>query len=178
MITKTSDIQELNKIVRNQIIEQSELEPNQVMNGVSIHGQDLLTAINKYAYRSYDLKDSFIVFKLNSRESSSDMSQTKENGQIKYIASYAIQLSIYGLSAQTLANKIVARFRTEYARLQLQEQGVYLENISRPTTSNDFINDTLMIRCEVYINISVEMTIEQVSQPYDMELNDIIVEEI
>lgn len=178
MIVKTSDIQEINKIVRNQIILQSQLTPEQVMNGVSVHGVDLLERINRYAYKSYDLMDSFIVFKLDSRDSENDMSQTREDGTIKMISSYAVQVTVYGLSAQTLSNTIVARFRTEYARLQLQEQGIYLEDVSRPQTGNDFINNTLMIRCDFYINISVEMNIPQVSKPQDMKLNDIVIEEI
>lgn len=178
MITKTLDIQEINKIVRNQIIQQSELSPNQVMNGVSVHGQDLIESINKYAYKSYDLKDSFIVFELQSRESSSDMSQTRVDNRIRYIASYRVQVSTYGFSAQTLANKIIARLRTEYARLQLQEQGVYLANVSNAITGNDFINNTLMIRCDFTIDVSVEMIIDQTTQPYDMQMNDIIVENI
>ena len=178
MITKTSDIQELNKILRQQLILQSELTPNQVMNGVSIHGQDLIERINQYAYKSYELTDSFIVFILNSRESSNDMSQVREDGTIKSINSYQLHVYVYGLSAQTLANKITSRLRTEFARLDLQQKGVYVASVSNPITGNEFINNTLMIRCDFFVDVSVEMTIEQVSQAQDLELGEIIIEEV
>ena len=161
MITKTTSIQELNKIVRNQLILQSGLNANQVMNGVSIHGQDLLERINQYAYKTYTLDSSFIVFVLEGRDSESDFSQTQENGVVRMISSYQVHCYVYGFESQTLANQIIGRLRTEYARLYLQQNGVYLESVSKPITSNDFINNTLMIRTDFFVNISCEMEIQQ-----------------
>ena len=178
MITKTSSIQELNKIIRNQLILQSELQPNQVMNGVSIHGQDLLERINQYAYKTYTLDSSFIVFVLESRDSSSDFSQTREDGNLNITASYLVHCYVYGFESQTLVNKIVARLRTEYSRLALQEQGVYLESINNIVTGNDFINNTLMIRTDFYINISCEMEISQITKENLYEDIDLNIEEV
>lgn len=178
MIIKTTDIQELNKIIRNQLILQSGLSSNQVMNGVSIHGQDLLERINQYAYKTYTLQSSFVVFVLESRDSDSNFSQVQDDGNIRVVASYKVHCYIYGYNCQTLANVMVGRLRTEYARLDLQQNGVYLADVSEPITSNDFINDSLMIRTDFFINISCEMLVQQASMGDEIKSFNINTEEI
>lgn len=178
MIVKTTDIQEINKIIRNVLILQSGLQPNQVMNGVSLHGTELLERINQYAYKTYTLDSSFIVFVLESRESESDFSQTQEDGKLRMVASYQMHCYVYGYESQKLANMIIARIRSEYSRLNLQQSGIYLESVSSATTGNDFINNTLMIRTDFFINMSVEMEIEQVSDGEEFEYFDLKVGEM
>lgn len=178
MISKVNDIQELNKIVRTQLIAQSGLDGNQVLNGVSIHGQDLLKMINQYAYKSYDLKDSVLVFVLEPRTSSNNMSETTADDKLRIISSYQFHCYLYGYSSPTLANQIIARMRTEYVRLLLQQEGVYLESISEAEMGNDFINETLMVRTDFFINISCESRIEQASIPNDFAKINMTIEEI
>ena len=76
MITSISNIDEINKIIRNELITQSELESKRILNGVSIHGQDLVEQINQYCYKSYSPTDSVIVFVLNQRNSNNNVNQT------------------------------------------------------------------------------------------------------
>ena len=178
MIIKTTNIDELNKIVRNTLIEQSQLEPIKIVNGVSIHGQDLIKRINDYVYKSYEPQDALIVFDLQSRDSSNSFSQTKDNNTISYYMSYAIHLMIYGNSSPTMSNLIASRLRTEYVRDSLQYQGVYLESVSNPTIGNDFINNSMHIRCDMFINISCQMEISQVVNNDDFNIIDLSIEEI
>ena len=178
MIIKTSNIDELNRIVRASLIQQSELDSNRIVNGVSIHGQELLEKLNKYAYKSYDPDDAFIVFELQGRDSSSNVSQTTEDNTISYYMSYGIHVIVYGNGSPTLSNIICSRFRTAEVRDNLQYQGIYIESIENPRIGNDFVNSSLYMRCDFFINISCQMQISQVKQDEIFDKIDITMENI
>ena len=178
MIIKTSNIDELNRIIRTSLIEQSKLDSNRVVNGVSVHGQELLEKLNKYAYKSYEPTDAFIVFELSSRDSSNSFSQTSEDNTVSYYMSYGIHVIVYGNGSPTLSNIICARFRTEEVRDNLQYQGIYIESIENPRIGNDFVNSSLYMRCDFFINISCQMSISQVSKEDEFEKLDITMEKI
>ena len=170
-----SSSKELEKIIRKYLITQSELNSKNVLNALDTYGQNLNKNINSSIFDSYSTSDTVILFELFTRDSSSDISYTNGvDGQISYYKGYELKLYIYGEKSSDVSNKIVARFRTQYIREHLLDDGVYLEKIEEPTKLNEFINNVMWIRNDVSILINCKFEIPQINLDYDFEiLNDL-----
>lgn len=166
-MVKLSSIDEINKILRAEIIKQSELQGERVVNGYTVHGQDLVTKINKYCVDSYKPEDSYVVFEL--RPKPSYITETDYNEELSIYSAYEFHLFVYGFNSTTLVNKLVARMLTQNCRLNLQNQGIYLQNIENIQDGTDFINDTLFPRTDLDINIYCQMKVNPVSDTGDFE---------
>lgn len=165
-MTQITSYNELNKIIRNQLLAQSQLDSTRVLNALSIHGDYLDKLISQQEYTSITVDDSILLFELTSRDNSSDISMTDANDNIIYDTSWAIKVTMYGTQTSNLARVIAARFRSELVRNTLQEQGIYVESVSNVTTLNEYKNETMWLRNDFEINISCESTIQQISD-YD-----------
>lgn len=164
-----SDDNELNKLIRKLLIEQTEIPADRVINGLSVYGETLDKLIAKNRYDSYNRDDLFIIFELSSRNSESNMSYTKDDDTLEYIGSYNMHVIIYGNSSSLVASKLAARMRTETVRDVLDEDSTYVENVSDPTTVNEFVNGVLWHRADVDIYLSCTFNFNQIgeSQSYD-----------
>lgn len=169
------DSKELEKIIRKYLITQSELSSKKVLNALDSYGQDLNKNINSSIFDSYSPSDNVILFELFTRPSNSDISYTNSDDEkISYYKAYELKLYIYGESSSDVANKIVARFRTQYVREHLLDDGVYLEKIEEPKKLNEFINNVLWIRNDVSISINCKFIIPQINLDSNFEiLNDL-----
>ena len=175
MIT-LSDINDLEKVIRAQLIAQSELNPKFVRNSLSLHGEALEKFLNGQIYSSIDNKDVLMLFELRSRDNESDMSED-EDGNISYYKSFEIYVMVYGDNGTNVVNNVVARFRTQNVRLGLRDCGVYLETVSNPVRINEYKNETMWIRNDFTIAITCHLAISKLSSddPF-AKINDVTVE--
>lgn len=158
-----SNVKELNKIIKNQLITQSELNQKRVLNSISNYGETLDKMLEKYVFSSIEKTDVVLLFELTGRQNDSNISFTNENSNLIYYSSYKLYIILYGDSSPDVANKIVSRFRTQKVRNDLYDNGVYLEYIDNPNTINEFKNGSLWIRTDIEIGISCEFSITQTS---------------
>lgn len=165
-----SSTKEINKILRNILIKQSELPAKRIVDSLSTFGETLDKLLEKTIYDSYKTSDSVILFELLDRDSSNNMSYTKEDSTIKYQRSFEWKLIIYGNDSSDIATKIVARYRTQKIRDDLQNQGIYLEEVTEPTTFNEFKNNVIWLRNDLSINITCEFEITQIDDYHDYNI--------
>lgn len=156
-----TSVDELNKILRQVIIQQSNLSDEQVLNSLSIHGEDLDKLFEEQEYISIDRSDALILFELQSRRSSADISMTNDDGSITLYRSFTFRVMIYGNDSSNIANVLIARLRTEDVRVQLLDSNIYVEKVSEPDVLNEYKNQTMWIRNDIAIDISCEFNISQ-----------------
>lgn len=172
------NVKELEKILRENLIIQSELKPERVRNSLSIYGTQLDKLLSEEIYGSIEQSDCLLLFELNSRESTSDVSMTEtednDDNSITYYKAFRLRVILYGDDSSDIALKLVARFRTEEVRSHLYEQGVYLEKISDPFKLNEFKNETMWIRNDIEIDIGCKFKI----QPINLDSNFIDITEL
>lgn len=175
-----TDLHEIEKIIRNTLIEQTNLSGTRILNGQSIRGQDLSKLVGEKIYKSYNLKDNVIIFNLTLRDDQNvnftDIKEEENNvaSVIKTVGT-TIKLTIYGNSSINLAQIIKARFETEKVRYDLLVQGLYIEKIRNTFTTNEIINDTYWQRVDLTIDIDCEMEIQKITNFDDYaSKNDII----
>lgn len=164
------NFKELNKILRNLLIQQTGLPSENVLNGLSIYGAALEKRLQDQKYNSFEPSDSVIVFELALRNSSSDVNMTNDNDYITSYSSYSLNLVIYGNAASQVANLVWTRFQTESIRLVLQSYDIYLEDVSKPSSVNEFVNTTMWHRADLSINITCKTQVSQVEVPSSFDL--------
>ena len=80
MILKNNDYLNIIKKLRKEIVKQSELPPENVLNALSDNGTRLSQIINETITNSFESTDSFIIFELIEDTSSSTLIATDDDG--------------------------------------------------------------------------------------------------
>lgn len=168
------NVDAIEKVMRAQLIAQSEVNQKFVRNSLSIHGEALEKLLEEQIYSSISTNDAMILFEFRDRLTDSDGSETNEDGSISYYKSYKLYVIIYGDNSTNIANNIVARFRTEAVRLALRDEGIYLEQISEASKINEYKNETMWLRNDIEIDISCQLSISQITnENYFDKLNSL-----
>ena len=151
---KAIDYNVLTKILYNKLILFSEIEKTQIRNIDGLQGADIEKLISSTKIDSLELSDSFIIFEIIEN---SDMLRTIEENDntISTVISYDFIVRCYGRPAHMLANKILARFRTDDNLLDLRSKGIYANNLEPITTTKEFINNLWWPRCDFTIKMIV-----------------------
>ena len=110
MITPIKDILEIDKIIRNTIIEESEFEANRVLNAISVRGQNLSKLVEDNIYMSYDLDDLIIIFEVIPNPSFNDnVTMEEDDGSITNYSNFYVKIIIYGTKSANVAYKLKSR---------------------------------------------------------------------
>lgn len=168
-----SNLNEVDKIIRKQLILQSEIEGDRVLNALSRYGTNLNQNVGSDIFDSISPSDIVILFEQMSRSSSSDGSFTDSDDSIVQYVSMSYHITVYGTSSATVAQKIRARFASEQCRSDLYNEGVYLERISSPQSINEYVNDGMWMRTDFDMNVSMEMKFKQVGNIQYYENSDL-----
>lgn len=157
-----TDINDIEVIIRNKLIEQSQLDSNYVRNSLSLYGPELDQELCPDIFDSIATTQNLIIFELRANSTGNDRTETINN-KIKFYKSYTVHIIIYGENSNTLANVLIGRFRTEEVQEDLESQGIYLETIEDIESIHEFINDVMWLRNDFKINIACEMSINKIS---------------
>lgn len=163
MITPITDLNEINKYIRQTLIAQSELDGSHILNALSAGGQDLIKDIGDSIYISYERKDCVILFELMDNNSSTNLTMSEIDNSISSFSSYKVHITIYGNASMMMAQVLKARLESEKVRNDLYVKGIYLENVTNAISLNDFINETLWHRTDFDIEISCLLKVEPIS---------------
>lgn len=174
MIQPVENIKDIIKILRNTVIEQANLDGKFVLNALSVRGAMLNKSTEQQIYQTFERTDLFILFALIEHETSDNVTIDNDDktGSIRYV-SYQFNLSIYGEAAGMTVQLLQTRLLSNEVRVSLYNQGIKLQNIDEPTSSNEFINNTLWLRKDMSINIAVRLDFKDIltSEPFE-QLND------
>lgn len=179
MINSLSNTKEIDKIIRNELVTQSGLDASFIRNALSEYGTYLDKNRIDSIFESISPSDCCILFEVQSSDNEHDVSFTEVDDSVTYYKSFSVQITMYGDETDNIAPLLVARLRTEAARDNLFNQGVYLESVSNPTQLDEFKNGVLWKRWDFEINISVRFSIAPVYAQNPMKiLNDLTIENI
>lgn len=173
-----TSIENLEKIIRSLLIEQSQLEDEFVRNSLTLYGAMLDQETSSNIFETITPEQNVVLFELINRQNDSDFTETIDD-IIRVCTSFTVHVIIYGDSAKTLSNILIGRLRSEKVRDDLLDQGIYLESTTFPEGIQEYKNGVMWIRNDFDINISCELEVTPVSSDYTVEkLNDIIIQTI
>lgn len=157
---KISDIEELNNLIRTELIYQSGLDGSRVRNAVSLFGSMLDKSLDNIVWDSIEQNDLILLFEITTRDSAGfDISETDMDGEFTYFKAYQVSLYSYGHNSGNLMNKIVGRLRTGQSRDRLINSGIYLESVSGPVEVHEYINNSLWQRNDATMNIAIQFKV-------------------
>lgn len=162
-------IDDINKILRNELIKQSQIDGKNILNSLSEYGEDLDKLIEKSIYNSYEKSNIVILFELLDNNQGTNVSYTNDDNDIIYYKSYSFYIMIYGDNSSSLSNIIASRMRTEKVRIDLLSNGLHIEEVTNPHIINEYKNQKMWIRNDININISCMMNISQIELDNDFK---------
>ena len=176
MIVYTTYI-DLIKNVRSEILTQSELVNERVINAVSVRGPALSKLINNNTSTSINLHDVLIIFELLvDTDSDQNIVLTNEDDSKDIITQFRLLLKVYGNASQEMANILLARFKSEEIITRLYAKNVWVKNVSFAQTMNEIINNTVWPRCDLEMTLIARFHIEQLNEiPYADSIKNIII---
>ena len=161
-----TDINSIETIIRNILIEQSQLEPEFVRNSLSLYSTPLMTD-DQGILDTLQQDQLLILFELRARDDVFNISeQDEETGVITMYQGYQVHVIIYGDDCRTLANKLIARLRTGRLGDIFRENGLQCYSVSNSESIQEYINEVMWLRTDFNIDLSCIMEIAPVSTDY------------
>lgn len=176
--------EDLIKILRTTIITQAELASDKVLNALSIRGTDLSHIISSTQVYSFAAKDTVILFELLKDQDGDNFVTPKDDNHMLVISSYDFHLKVYGNGSDACTQKLRAIFKQPSIALDLREQGIFVKTITSGESINEFINNTMLLRNDLYIKVEVTYLIENTKQQeyfnqnLDIEDVEVIIHEV
>lgn len=166
-MTYITSVNELNKLIRNVLIEQSGLNSEFVRSVHTEYGADL-DKKNGSIFTTLTQNDEVILFDLETNDTSNNMSETVGNVTTLY-QSFRASIIMYGHETSLLAEYIVARLRTEEVRESLHEAGIHIEKVNSPTKIEEFKNGVVWARHDFDIEFACQLLVPPITTSYDYE---------
>lgn len=159
---KKINFEDIDIIICNQLILQSQLDSNFVKNLASRYGADFSRNETDKIFDSIAPSEAVLFFITEKKPSDVDVSMTNEDSTITQYSSYDIRVSIYGDSSVTIATKVVARLRTAKVRNSLYESGIHVRSVEEVGSLHEFKNNVAWLRSDFIIHVDCEHEIEQI----------------
>ena len=180
MIKAITSFKELTILIRKMLLKQSNVNDDNVLNLMSVRGQDLQKLIQDSGiYVSYDLNDSIILFNISKSNSTENVQLDLQNNIIPTYMSYRCHIYVYGNNSYFLAEIIRSRILTQKNLDDMVGNGIKITSCSDIETSRGFINETVWPRSDFDINFSCLYEIKPVDDYEVMDtLSDLYVKEV
>lgn len=163
---------ELDKIIRNILIEQAEISPNYVRNAATAYGQDLQKENCEDVFETITTDDILILFHVEQRQATEDFTETNRNGKIDYYRSFRASIIIYGDDSENTALILKSRLLSQECRETLIEYGVCIQSISNPMEIHEYKNQVMWCRTDFEINFACQFEFDKISAFHNFsELN-------
>ena len=134
-------------LVREQLIEQTGISGDRILNAASVRGADLTEILNNTDVFSIKLID------VVEQENENNVIIPEEDDTMTSLATYNFILKIYGNMCHMCAQQIRALFKTSEVATTLRNAGVYIKGIEFPIDQKEFINNTLWPRCDLTLQL-------------------------
>ena len=167
---KAINYEDIIKLLRTSIIDNSNITASKVLNALSVRGTDLSQIINNTKVYSYSAKDVFLLFELLKNDSGNNFVTKKDDNSMIVVSSYKFHLMIYGNGSDDFSQIIKSIFHQSSVLNNLRDNGIHILNISSGESINEFVNNTLLLRNDLMINLE---TIYESKNKHDAEYFDI-----
>ncbi len=161
---------EIEKILRNAIIENSGVDSNFVRNVITEFSVDLDKDYNSSIFTGLSEEDAVILFELVPDDNLSNMSEDIYNSKnIAYYKYFKLKVIVYGDDAISVAMRVISRLRSAVVRDDLIGQGINIANVSETSEVNEIINGVVWQRSDFSVSVGCKMIIEPVKENYEIE---------
>lgn len=159
---RISSIHQLEKIIGDMLLKQTELKRERIINGLSIRGVDLSKFITDNVSLSYDVSDIVLIFEISAmNENTINISEAEDDG-IREDVCFEVSITCYGNESLFKIKQLKARLESDKVRYDLSKEGVYFIDASSIIQINDFLNETIYPRTSMTFRIACELQVNVV----------------
>lgn len=160
--------EELPSLVRKQLIEQTQLDPQFVRNAASIFGAGNGKTDDNTIFTSITKCEAVLFFLITKRDDNNCVTQS-EDDDIVMSQSYDVKVMIYGDKSASIASNCIARLRKDSVRQTCQRSGFYISHVSNSISSYEFKSMTNWLRNDFTISICCEHLISEITEDVDFD---------
>lgn len=156
------DIAEIDKIIRNELILQSEIDGNLVRNAQSLYGVDLAEVFCTFNFGAVEQDEILIIFhnEFQAAGMATDISETNtDSGDTTIYKQFNCHLIIYGDDSDTVVSLITSRFMSPTVRNKLYAKGIYINKATHGIAAEEFINGQFWSRHDCDISFGCQLLI-------------------
>lgn len=164
--------------IRRLLIDYSGIPGHKILNALSARGTPLAEYISESEEESINMSTSFLLFELIEDQDANNYVTTSQNDGMMTIQAFQFHIMIYGNNCHTDAQKISTLFKQSDNALRLRNEGVFINGVEPVESINEFINDTLIQRCDLFIKLQGRFEFEETSEDvgYFEKIKSIVVE--
>lgn len=168
-MSSIKNTKEIERIMRNALIENSGVNENYIRNILTEFSVDLDKDYTTSIFTSLSEEDAAILFELTPDENEAAMSEDIYNSNnIAYYKYFKLKLIVYGDDSSIVSLRVASRLRSESVRDDLISKGIQVVKISEPSEINEIINGVIWQRCDLNIMLGCELIIEPVKENYEI----------
>lgn len=160
--------EELASIVRKQLIEQTQLDPQFVRNAASIYGAGNDKTDDDKIFTSVVKCEAILFFLITKKNDNYCVTQS-EDDDIIVSQSYDVKVTIYGDKSSSITTNAIARLRKDSVRQACQLSGFYISDVSNSTSLYEFKAMTNWLRNDFTISICCEHKVSEITEPVDFD---------
>lgn len=161
MLPAIANFKETVAVVREILVEYCQLNPSKVISSLTVRGADLSKPISPTEFNSPNLSDTFIVFDIEEDDSQDYFVFEENDYSDTMISNIIVNLKIYGKHSADVVRTIIVTFKSEAILQKIYSKGIYYKGISKPTSKNEFINNTMWQRRDISFKAQIRTIIDK-----------------
>ena len=173
-----SSFHDIEKVVGEALLKQSQLDRAHILNGLSVRGVNLAKYITDTVSLSYDLNDCVLIFEVVPVENDNiNVTEEIEDDMILQYIYNEVKVVIYGNESYNLATLLKSRLESEKNQYDMFIKGVSLLKSSVCTSITEFINETIYPRADFSFYVVSELHHTQVDTMNQIKIVETNVED-
>lgn len=141
----------------------SGIDQNRIINKDSVRGADLAEMISSDESYSPSASSAFMLFEFVENPDNDFISPGETVSKMENIQTYDLHMLIYGNGSPSAAQRVSAMFKRPELALALREEGVFVNGVAPIEPQNEFLNDTWVLRRDVFVRMQIRIEIEDSS---------------
>lgn len=159
-------------ILADNITKLTGLAPERIINSFSVRGPDLIKTVEEFVTTSYNLDEVFIVFNVRESTNKEYFVLNENDDSDSIICYYDLNLCIYGNNSSNYAQKLMVRYKDQNVLWELYDRGIFVQDVSYPEDTTEFINNTVWRRLDMTITIKARINIAALDDEVIEQLSD------
>ena len=161
MLPVISDFKEVAAVVREYLNTYCQIDLEKIVSVLAVRGADLSKPISATELNSINLSDTFVVYEIREDDSQDYFVFDEDDFTDTIITNVIIDFKIYGKRCADTIRNIIVNFKNEGVLQRLYSKGIYYKGITKPTSHNEFFNNTMWPRRDISFKAQIRTLVDK-----------------
>lgn len=161
MLPVISDFKEVAAVVREYLNTYCQIDLEKIVSVLAVRGADLSKPISATELNSINLSDTFVVYEIREDDSQDYFVFDEDDFTDTIVTNIIIDFKIYGKRCADTIRNIIVSFKNEGVLRRLYSKGIYYKGITKPTSHNEFFNNTMWPRRDISFKAQIRTLVDK-----------------